>query len=314
MYWNGTSRTGAQVEEEVCNRTGSLAEQRKGIRELSFTHPGLCRYGFCVKRLGILILLCAGILQAESVFIVGHSLVGPDLPHMLKSLLEEGHVRNPIVEAQIINGAPLKWNWEHSATAEGKDGKQRLVEFPFTSLILTPASPIQQHLTWSDPETHAALFYERALQRNEACQLYLYVTWPTRDSSQWKQGIWELERIMDYKGMSELAQALTLRFPKQPAVRLIPASTAIRKLLDAIAADQVPGMADADAVFADDIHLTPAGTYFMACVFYCVLTEKPPLGLSSTMKDRWGKEMVRLSEETARALQQLAWRALHKQE
>ena len=50
---------------------------------------------------------------------IGHSLIGPDNPRMLQQLLAAGQDNRPVVEYQVINGAPLRYNWEHADKAQG---------------------------------------------------------------------------------------------------------------------------------------------------------------------------------------------------
>lgn len=55
---------------------------------------------------------------AENVLFIGHSLVGPEMPVMLEDLVvSQGGTGR--FRVQIINGAPLVWNWQHSAEAQG---------------------------------------------------------------------------------------------------------------------------------------------------------------------------------------------------
>ena len=60
-----------------------------------------------------------------SVLMVGHSLFGQDNPAMLEQLLRQSS-SSATVEAQIINGAPLSYNWEHGESAEGVNARERL--------------------------------------------------------------------------------------------------------------------------------------------------------------------------------------------
>ena len=73
-----------------------------------------------------------------SVVMVGHSLFGPDNPVMLQQLLAEQSAAPAkiTVEAQIINGAPLSYNWQHGDSAEGINARQRLAA-PVDVVIVT---------------------------------------------------------------------------------------------------------------------------------------------------------------------------------
>ena len=53
------------------------------------------------------------------VLFVGHSLIGPTLPELVEAALDRH--QPTMVEVQLINGASLAFNWDHSAEAEGVD-------------------------------------------------------------------------------------------------------------------------------------------------------------------------------------------------
>ena len=94
---------------------------------------------------------------AEILFI-GHSLIGPDLPVLVDGGLRQ--MREPAtVAAQIINGAPLKFNRENSAGAEGVDGAVELAKGETRVLVLAEAVPLAQHIQWNDTAGQVAAFY-----------------------------------------------------------------------------------------------------------------------------------------------------------
>ncbi|MFM7655209.1 MAG: hypothetical protein ACKO56_07450 [Paracoccaceae bacterium] len=95
------------------------------------------------------------------VLMVGHSLFGGELPVLTEEALRQGS-GPAAVEAQIINGAPLAFNWENSANAEGVDARARLAERPANVLILTEAIPIAEHVKWSDTAGNVARFADLA--------------------------------------------------------------------------------------------------------------------------------------------------------
>jgi hypothetical protein len=64
---------------------------------------------------------------------------------------------------------------------------------------------------------------------------------------------------------------------------------------------------DVDALFVDDIHLSDAGNYFVACVHFAALYRRSPEGLSGALTDAWGAPYEPLQDDTARALQRIAW-------
>ena len=60
-----------------------------------------------------------------NILMVGHSLVGPTLPVMIQNgMVAAGQPST--VRAQVINGAPLKYQWQNGASAEGVDARAEL--------------------------------------------------------------------------------------------------------------------------------------------------------------------------------------------
>jgi hypothetical protein len=94
-----------------------------------------------------------------------------------QSLIEMGTPST--VEAQIINGAPLSYNWDHSAQAEGVDARTRLADQGADVLILTEAQPLASHVKWSDTTNAIARFATLASQKNPDTRVFVYETWPS---------------------------------------------------------------------------------------------------------------------------------------
>jgi hypothetical protein len=61
---------------------------------------------------------------------------------------------------------------------------------------------------------------------------------------------------------------------------------------------------------SDGKHPTPAGSYLIACVHYCVLYGSSPIGLPSKLVDVDGTVLVDLPADQARALQRVAYDAV----
>ena len=99
---------------------------------------------------------------AFAVLMVGHSLFGTVGPDMLQDALRAGQGEGT-VQAQIINGAPLRYNWEKSDEAEGVDARAVLPEGGITHLILTEAIPLANHTQWSDTEVYLQAFFGLAV-------------------------------------------------------------------------------------------------------------------------------------------------------
>ena len=260
----------------------------------------------------------SGLSTVFTILMVGHSLFGNDGPDMLQEALRTG-TGAATVSAQIINGAPLRYNWEESANAEGVDARAILPQGGITHLILTEAIPLANHTKWSDTEVYAQAFAGLAFSANLDAHVYIQETWHSLKSgtgqtvehdegavTPWRQ------RLSDDLPAWEniVAQVAAGNRGADGHVGLIPAGQAMARLYDEIAAERVPGLTDIQALFSDDIHLPDMGHYFVAMVQYATLTGQSPLGLPTDFNDRWGKAFDTPDPDLARELQRVAWDAV----
>ena len=102
---------------------------------------------------------------------VGHSLVNHTMPHMLNRLLTGSGVR---ADAQVINGAPLQWQWEHGWGAEGVVARDVLPSGDYNALILTEAVPLAGSLQWSDTYHYARNFAQLAWDAQAGARVMIY--------------------------------------------------------------------------------------------------------------------------------------------
>lgn len=257
----------------------------------------------------------SGLDTVFAVMMVGHSLFGSDGPDMLQEALRTGRGEGN-VSAQIINGAPLKYNWENSDQEEGVDARAQLPRGDTTHLILTEALPLQNHITWSDSSLYAQAFARLAISTNPQAHVYVQETWHSLRSG---TGVAvEHDDKADIPWRTRLDQDLPLwqsivsdvqagNQSDKATVSLIPAGQAMARLYDQIAADAVLGISNISALFSDDIHLNDTGHYFVAMVQYGTLTGQSPLGLPVDFNDRWGRGFDTPDPDLARELQRVAW-------
>ena len=253
-----------------------------------------------------------------SVVMVGHSLFGTTSPDMLEAALSETSAQVEVRE-QIINGAPLKYNWDKSNEAQGIDARQVLPQGKTTDLILTEAIPLANHLQWSETEIYAQAFAGLALSGKADARVFVQETWHSLKSgtgeavefddkaaTPWRVRL--QEDLADWEGIVALLR--TGQPDAETRVQLIPAGQALARLDDAIAANEVPGLTSIADVFSDDIHLNARGHYFVSLVQYAVLTGASPEGLSHIVKDRFGKQFDGPDAEMAEAMQRVAFNAV----
>lgn len=247
---------------------------------------------------------------------IGHSLFGKINPDMLADLLRGTGIETR-VEAQIINGAPLKWNWTRSDEAEGVDARAVLPSGAFGTVILTEAVPLDNHLKWSATGEHLLNFADLARAARPDAQVFLQETWHSLHSgtgvevahdegadTPWRERL--AQDLPKWQGVVDAANAAR---PDAPPIRLIPAGQALGRLADAIDAGTVPGLAEIDELFSDDIHLDDLGFWFVSMVQFAVLTGDTPEGLPAQLHDRWGNPFDAPDAALAQRLQQIAWAA-----
>ncbi len=249
------------------------------------------------------------------VLFVGHSLVGPNLPTLTDAALRA--MGQPArVQAQIINGATLAYNWDHSAQAEGVDARALLERSGTDVLILTESQPLAGAVKWSDTATHAADFAKLAAAKNPAVRVYLYETWPSLNSGPGADLKDDPEAALPWRERLDQDSALWQQVAAETAAKagvpvgVIPAGQAMALLFDAIAAGKVPKLASIKDIFVDDIHPNGKGLYFVAMVQAAVITGKSPKGLPAKITRSWLSRDAILSDKTAAALQSIAWQAV----
>nr|WP_205518708.1 hypothetical protein [Pseudotabrizicola algicola] len=242
------------------------------------------------------------------VLFVGHSLVGPDLPPLVEGGLRLME-RPATVSAQIINGAPLRFNLRNSASAEGVDARAELAKGETEVLILTEAIPLAEHLRWNDTPGAIAAFAELARAGNPDVRVFVYETWHSRAGAlvegdpnsalPWRERL--AADLPEWEGALRASGA---------DVSLIPAGQAMARLADAVEAGAVPGVASMEAFFSDDIHLSDKGKYFVALVHLAAITGQSPEGLPAQMTRTWKSRDAVIADDLAAALQRIAWEAV----
>ncbi len=250
-----------------------------------------------------------------SLVFIGHSLFGHDNPQMLDQLLD--HTRPTTVEAQIINGAPLSYNWQHATEAEGINARDRLAT-GIDAVIVTEAIPLANHLQWSNSAQAITQFYELARDANPDVRFYVQETWHSLDSGSGKaipfddgMGIpWRTRIEQDQRAWQRLVTDVNAQ--TDGTVQLLEAGQAMARLDDAILAGTVPGLSRINDVFADDIHPNDLGFYYLSLFQYAVLTGQSPIGLPHALTNPWGETYTAPSPAMALRLQQIAERAARK--
>lgn len=242
----------------------------------------------------------------NNTLMIGHSLVGTTMPQMLSSLLA---ARTPGTRAdyQVINGAPLVWNWNHGSEAQGVNAAAVLPTGEYSTLILTEAVPLAGHIQWNNTYGVTQDYYNLAMAGNPNTQVMIYETWGefTTDAA-WRTAI-TADRPQ-WQGIVDNLNAT--KAPGQPAATLLPAGTAMAELYDTIALGQGAGLTSIHQIFVDNIHPSVAGFYFLTMVQYAAITHASPVGLTSAVTNIYGQPYTGWTAEQANLFQHIAWEAV----
>lgn len=252
------------------------------------------------------------------ILMVGHSLIGPDLPAMVEAGLGHAGIRAE-VSAQIINGAPLAYNRSRAAEAQGVNGPEVLARGTTDVLVLTEAIPLANHVEWSDSTGAAAEWAALAWAGNPDARVFVYETWHSLRSGPGAviegdagAGMPWAERVAaDLPVWWSLVEAANADRPEgAPPARLIPAGQALARLADEIGRGQVPGLTGIGDLFDDDIHLNGRGLYFVALVQVGAISGASPEGLPARLTRRWINRAAVVPDDMAQAMQRVAAAAL----
>jgi hypothetical protein len=248
------------------------------------------------------------------VLMVGHSLVGPVLPEMVEAgLAARGEPAT--VQAQVINGAPLKFQWQNGGLAEGVDGRAELARGLTDVLVLTEGIPLANQIQWNDSAGMVAMWADAAWQANPQTQVLVYETWHSLRSGPgaeipddpgggepWADRL--AADLAQWQGLTDKANAA--RPEGSPPVRLIPAGQAMGRLAAEAAAGRVPGASGIRDFFDDDIHPNGKGLYLVAMVQIAVITGESPVGLPSRLVRVWPNRRAVVPDDMALVLQRIA--------
>ena len=251
--------------------------------------------------------------RSADIFLIGHSLISPDLPNMLRSLNRDVDAANgPAgvgdVDYQIINGAPLRIQWQDgNSDVEGTASRPALASGKYDVLVMTEAVPLQSHIDWSNPVTNALNFVNLARSANPQVQSYFYETWHGFDFFNGDLKAWRASLDTFKPKWEGIVDQVNAALPAgTKPMLLIPAGQAMARLYDAIQAGQVPGVTSIRDFFKDEIHPNSNGFYFIAMLYESTIYGTNPQGLSGQMQGTWAPYPT-VPAPIAQALQKIAY-------
>ncbi|MFW8635523.1 hypothetical protein [Cribrihabitans pelagius] len=252
-----------------------------------------------------------------TVFHLGHSLVGPDMPHMLAQLAPEGHSYN----SQLGSGTTLRAHWEPEEeildfeTANRppayRGGREAVGSGDYDALVLTEMVELRDALRYFGGAKYFRKWAALARQASPRTRIFLYETWHHLDDpAGWEARIAEdLERLW----LGRLAGSDSRRNPRRPAY-LIPGGQVLAAVTRAAGTGRIDGLASREDLFArtpagelDTIHINDLGAYVVALTHYAVLYQRAPLGLPHRLSRADGSPAAAFSAPAAAAVQRIVW-------
>lgn len=276
------------------------------------------------KLLFLVLLITTAHSQERNPFYIGHSLVNHDMPIMVNALAIDAGMTTHF-DKQVINGSPLSYNYDNPANAQGTPYTDAFPAGNFNTLIITEAVPLQNHLTWSNTYSYANSFYNYAKNNNNSVPIrfYIYETWHcinsgiplpdlpsgcNYDNSANSNTLWHPRLLADFPLWSGIVDSVRLENPNDDEIWMVPAGQAFYNLQNEISAGNLPGITSYTDLFVDDIHLSNAGNYFIACVMYATIYRTSPEGLTTMINNQWGGLFPDMpSSAQAQIMQEVAW-------
>ncbi|UWR05131.1 hypothetical protein K3740_21240 (plasmid) [Ruegeria conchae] len=248
----------------------------------------------------------------QKVFHLGHSLVGPDIPEMLKQLAGKRHDYT----SQLGWGTPLRAHWDpeetingfelRNAPAEYEDAKQALSSGEYNTLVMTEMVEIRAAIKYFNSAKYLHNWIQLGRQSDPDIRIFFYETWHNLDDKEgWLERIdKDLERYW-LNGILRVA----LGYEETPApVYVIPAGQVMARFVREVEhRGGVGPIADRNHLFTDTIHLSDYGTYLVALTHYAVLYQTSPLGLPHVLTKADGTPAKDPCPEAARLMQEIVW-------
>ncbi|MGC4029161.1 MAG: hypothetical protein QM696_09840 [Steroidobacteraceae bacterium] len=259
---------------------------------------------------------------------VGHSLINYDMPAMVKAIADSKGGLLIRQAVQVNNGTNISNNWlgcrrssfsgqyppEAFACDEIDAGTDAGL---YDTLIITQVNnPIIIPL--DSPYNTTAVDFEKFLNlfltKNPAGRAFFYTSWEGQ-GSEWHQGQEWTTRIAGelsyYEQVADRIEQISRdQRSRVVDVNIIPADKALRDLIIAAESGNFQGITNRSQLFADDVHMSSLGNYYMACVVFASVFQQSPAGGTGRTVNKWGEEMTNLDSVLARRLQDLAWKTV----
>lgn len=262
------------------------------------------------------------------VFFSGHSLLDNPLPDWVEAIAKS-RGESMGWQEQIVLGSPIRVRTKgNDPDASGFSGyrlgkskgggksdvlnelarpTQLAPGEKYERLVITERTDLLGAIQWEGTIPNLRHFHDRVVEQNPSAGSSLAEVWPEidkQDANAWlayvkgELFVWECVAARVNDALS--ADKRTDR------VEVIPAGLALVELVQRALGGGVPGVAGTprqrlDAIFADDVHLTPLGIYLLASLHYAALFGTSPVGAAG---------VPGVDPAAVPLLQQIAWDTL----
>jgi hypothetical protein len=256
-----------------------------------------------------------------SVYHLGHSLVGRDMPVMLDQLAQAAGFAGHHHASQLGWGASL--NQHRTGDVPGFDQEnahahhrpaESLGHTGYDAVIFTEMVEIRDAIRYHDSAENLAHWARVARAGNPNARLYLYETWHRLDDPDgWLARI----DVDATQAWQDVLMRGAMSDPVVGTIYLIPGGQVLAAAVRAIEAGAVQGLTRREELFAtaadgtiDPIHLNDLGAYIIALTHFSVLYHRSPEGLPQTLLRADGQAAAGLPPAAVEPMQRLVWQTV----
>jgi hypothetical protein len=260
--------------------------------------------------------------KGMSVYHLGHSLVGRDMPAMVQQLARAAGFADHSHASQLGWGASLNQHRtgdvpgfaEENAHPAYRPAAQALASGDYDAVVLTEMVELRDAIRYHGSAAALTHWARAARAGNPRVRVYLYETWHRLDDPDgWLTRI-DTDLAQLWEGsLARLAMAQA----DTGTIHIIPAGQALAAVVRAMEGGLVPGLSHRKDLFArmpdgtvDPIHLNDRGAYVVALAHFAALYHRSPEGLQHRLRRADGTMADALPDQAVGVIQSLVWQTV----
>lgn len=261
------------------------------------------------------------------VFHLGHSLVGRDMPAMVRQLAAAAGFADHAHHSQLGWGTSLREHWEPDLPIAGfaaendhpgfRPAREALASGAYDALVLTEMVELRDAIRWHASPDYFVRWVAAARAARPDVRVYLYMSW--HDLAHPEGWLERLERDPAALWQAHLLTAAWAD-PTLGPVHAIPVADVLAELTRHLAAGGgAPGLRAPEDLFArhpdgrlDTIHFNDQGLYLVALTHFAVLYQRDPAGLPHELARADGSPADPPAPQAAALMQRLVWEVVRR--